>query len=128
MTDRQYYAIKGYLSDYLNFDKITYDLIMTFAKIRRLAKKHHRLAEYDCNGEGYVKGKFWRLDDEKAFSNIGTPEEKTIFTVESDKIEAKIQELAESIGLKADFQGDPRGATVILKTSRNQEIYPTIDL
>ena len=121
MKDNIYYLLKGYLSEYMT--DVTYEQVETFARIRRLAKKHHRLAEYDCNGEGIVKGKFYRLDGN--YKGAYLPDgETSIFTAESDKIEEKIKKLAESIGLTADFQGDPRGATVTLKASDNRTIYP----
>ena len=81
-------------------------------KIRRLAKKHHRLAEMDCNGEGWIKGTFYRLDGN--YTGAYVKDDVSIFTAESDKIEEKIQALAAEVGLRAEFQGDPRGATVKL--------------
>ena len=121
MKDNIYYLLKGYLSEYMN--NVTYEQVETFAKIRRLAKKHHRLAEYDCNGEGVVNGKFYRLDGE--YEGAYLPDgETSIFTAESDKIETKIRKLALSLGLAVEFQGDPRGATVILETTDNRTIYP----
>lgn len=91
--------------------------------IRRLALKHHRLAEMDCNGVGYVRGATFyagNIDDyarreygygvKSAYTVPGS--EDTIFTIESEKLEARIMALADSVGLVASFQGDPRGYTV----------------
>ena len=118
MTDRQYYLLKGYLAEYI--DNPTYKQVETFAKIRRLARKHHRLAEYDCNGEGIIRGKYYSLADKEGYLADG---ETSVFTAESDKIEQKITKLAETMGLTTEFQGDPRGATVKLHTNTS-EIYP----
>ena len=78
--------------------------------LRRLALKHHRLAEYDCNGEGYILGQFIRLDgsNPKAYVDADT----SIFTAVSDKIEAKINAICDRLGFRVEFQGDPRGYTV----------------
>jgi len=91
--------------------------------IRRLAKKHQRLAEMDCNGVGDIRGcthYAGNIDDyarreygygvRSAYTVPGS--EDTIFTIESEKLEARIMALADSIGLVASFQGDPRGYTV----------------
>ena len=84
-----------------------------YMQIRRLAMRHHRLAEMDCNGEGYIRGQFYRCDGSTPGAYVS--EDVTIFTAESDKIETKITKLAQSIGLSVDYQGDPRGYTVNLK-------------
>lgn len=108
MKHNQYYLIAGYLQDMAG-QWIDRDIAETLAKVKRLARKHNRLAEYDCNGEGYVNGKFWRLDDKAAY--VGG---ESIFTRESDKVEAKIKALADGLGMAVKFQGDPRGYTVRL--------------
>ena len=81
-----------------------------YMQIRRLAMRHHRLAEMDCNGEGSIRGRFYRLDQPEGYVS----EDVSVFTAESDKVEAKITSLASSVGLAAGFQGDPRGCTVTL--------------
>ena len=93
--------------------------------IPRLAKKHHRLAEMDCNGVGYVKGSMYYngvIDDyarrEYGFgvkSAYFSPDvEVTIFDVESEKVQDKIEDLVSQLGAdwRVEFQGDPRGNTV----------------
>ena len=95
--------------------------------IRRLALKHHRLAEMDCNGYGYLKGYSYyagNIDDyarreygysvRSAYTDPKRPED-TVFTIESDKLEIRIVPLADKIGLVVSFQGDPRGRTVKLE-------------
>lgn len=101
--------------------------ITQYFKIRRLAKKHHRLAKMDCNGEGVLRGYTYTRGnvegkDRWKISAYLRDGETTIFTAESDKVEAKISELALSIGLLASFQGDPRGNTVKLETGDGREI------
>ncbi len=82
-------------------------------KISRLAKKHQRQCTNDCNGEGVVNGKFYRCDGTTPGTYI--EEKKTIFTAETEKIEAKIKKLiSEKPKFSVKFQGDPRGATVKL--------------
>lgn len=78
--------------------------------LRRLARKHHRLAEMECNGEGCVKGIYYRLDGSTPGAYVS--EDVSIFSAESDKVEVKIKKIAEKIGLTVEFQGDPRGYTV----------------
>lgn len=78
--------------------------------LRRLARKHHRLAEMECNGEGRVKGIYYRLDGSTPGAYVS--EDVSIFSAESDKVEVKIKKIAEKIGLTVEFQGDPRGYTV----------------
>lgn len=93
--------------------------------IRRLAKKHHRLAEMDCNGEGVIRGQryYGGQIDEWAKREYGysvksayVSEDQTIFDVESEKVQAKIEKLVSELGKewKLEFQGDPRGNTVKL--------------
>jgi hypothetical protein len=109
---RKYFEILGRLNGHAPDDyearRVYMSALMT---IRRLERKVQRLAEADCNGEGYVGGKFYRLDGSTPGAYIG---EDSVFTVASEKIEAKIKVLADSVGLKTEFQGDPRGYTVRL--------------
>lgn len=85
--------------------------------LRRLAKKHHRLAEMACNGEGVIRGQFYSM---AVGGGIPIPctktayvsDDMTVFDVESDKVEAKIKAICDRLGLRVEFQGDPRGYTV----------------
>lgn len=107
-----------------------YDLIR---KIARLARKHQRQSENDCNGVGYVNGQVYycgQIDlyakEEYGYnvkSAYASNEETSIFNLEAEKIEEKIKSLlleknqceisAHSLW-RVEFQGDPRGATVKL--------------
>ena len=106
--------------------------------IRRLANKHHRLAEMGCNGEGVIRGVHYysgAIDDyaKRTYgygvkSSYLTPEDletgEDVFDKESVKVEAKIKALTEELPYDAkrgqlypwrvEFQGDPRGNTVKL--------------
>lgn len=85
-----------------------YDDYAIAKKVKRLAAKHLRLCEYDCNGEGWVKGKFYRCDNSAAY--VG---EETVFYVESLAIEGKIEKIITD-NFRVEFQHDPRGSTVKL--------------
>jgi hypothetical protein len=96
--------------------------------LRRLANKHRKLAEMDCNGVGVVRGRVYY----SGMSYGETPDayevreygygvrsayldkdtEETIFDTESDKVRAKIEAVCARLGLRVEFQGDPRGYTV----------------
>ena len=103
-----------------NFDSQDYNLIR---KVSRLAKKHERLCEMACNGEGYIKGSFYYTGaiDDYAKQTYGVnvksaylDEETTVFQLEADKIEEKIIALTDKTNFKVEFQHDPRGNTVKL--------------
>lgn len=116
-----------------NADDVLVEKLLT---IRRLAKKHHRLAEMDCNGEGVIRGVHYyngTIDDyarreygqgvKSAYvvrsGTLNDPklaEETTVFDVESEKVQDKIIDLVKKLGKgwKVEFQGDPRGNTVKL--------------
>lgn len=107
-------------------------MIPDMLTLRRLAKKHHRLAEMDCNGEGVIRGQHYyngTIDDyarreygyhvKSAYRVLSTTlkdprlaEETTIFNIESEKVEGKIKAICDRLGLRVEFQGDPRGCTV----------------
>lgn len=105
-------------------------IIQTFLTIRRLALKHHRLAEMSCNGEGVIRGQFYStsatrvadgafiksayVDCSQLAHRHNKCEEFTIFEVQSSHVEAKIRALCAKIGFTVEFQGDPRGNTVKL--------------
>lgn len=99
-----YFGQKNKDFDYQDFDVIK--------KIARLAHKHQRQCENDCNGEGWVKGEFFRCDGSMAGSYVNGGE-TTIFYVEIIKIEEKIRKLLTK-GFVVEFQRDPRGNTVKL--------------
>lgn len=92
--------------------------------IRRLAKKHHRLAEMECNGEGIIRGVHYYNGtiDDYARSIYGqgvrsafVGEENNVFDLEAEKIAEKIEALIKQLpgnGWRVEFQGDPRGCTV----------------
>lgn len=95
-----------------------------FDSIRRLARKHHRLQEMECNGYGYTNGYTYytgAIDEwakkqygsfvRSAYTNPKRPED-TVFTLQTEIIEAKIKALAVSLNAVIEFQHDPRGATV----------------
>ena len=105
------------------------DFMGAFDSIRRLARKHHRLAEMSCNGVGYVRGNTYyagKIDDwsrreygadirSAYITTQDWDQDQNIFDSESLKIEVKIKKIAEAAfnGLALiDFQGDPRGYTV----------------
>jgi hypothetical protein len=107
----RYFALMGKLS--IHKIELTEELWNGLQKVRRLAKRHDRLAEMDCNGEGYVRGKFYRCDGSvpSAYMPDG---ETTIFDAESEKVAAKITAICKPLRIKPEFQGDPRGYTVRL--------------
>lgn len=93
------------------------EILPTLLTLRRLANKQHKLAEMDCNGEGVVRGRFYSCSPyhslkSAASAYLDKDGEKTIFTAESNKVEAKIQGICDRLGLRVEFQGDPRGYTV----------------
>lgn len=91
--------------------------------ISRLAKKHHHLAEYACNGEGWVRGQRYTLGKPENGSLSGYKWDRkspfldadtSIFDVESGKAEDAITALVRQLGSEwsVEYQGDPRGNTV----------------
>lgn len=92
-------------------------------QIKRLARKHHKMAIASCNGYGVVRGQVYyhgTIDDyakrtygqsvKTAYTVPG--DEETIFDRESDRIREKLITLGNKLGLYLEFQGDPRGQTV----------------
>ena len=125
MLQSKFYQYYGYMA-YITCELITWDQAKTIEGLKRLAKKHHRLAEMDCNGEGVIRGVHYyagAIDDyarrtygagvKSAYINDG---DEDVFSIESNKIRSKINNLVKALGDKfeAHFQGDPRGATVRL--------------
>lgn len=121
------------------------EMLPELLTLRRLANKHYRLAAMNCNGEGIVGGRFYRLDgsmpeayidQHKCETNICEYESHkywrenttghdapSIFEYESEKVEAKIKAIVERLGLRVEFQGDPREYTVkIFKGERFLDI------
>ena len=99
------------------------EITLKLLTIRQLAKKHHRLAEMDCNGEGWIRGQRYycgKIDDYAqreygaGVKSAYVAQDTMIFDVESDKVEAKIKDLVSQLGKgwAVEFQGDPRGNTV----------------
>ena len=107
--NKQYWIVRGKLAH----TELTQENIEALLTIRRMAKKHDRLAEMSCNGEGTVNGKWYRLDGSTPGAYIS--DDVTVFDVASDKLEEKIGEVVKGIkGVTVEFQGDPRGYTVKL--------------
>lgn len=92
-------------------------------KVARLAHKHQRQCENDCNGEGWIRGQFYRCD-----SKAGYVGENTVFYVERVKIENKIDSLVKWYDTKkqwrVEYQHDPRGCTVKL-FYEDEMVYPS---
>ena len=124
MTRNKFYSYYGYLH-YITGVLIIWEQAKIIEGLKRLAKKHHRLAEMDCNGEGVIRGVHYYAGaiDDYARRTYGAgvksayiKDDVSIFDIESDKIRDKIIDLVHALGDKfeAQFQGDPRGATVRL--------------
>lgn len=101
------------------------ECVSTLLTIRRLAKKHHRLAEMDCNGEGVIRGVHYyngTIDDYArrtyghGVKSAYAKDDVSVFDVESEKVSDKIKALVKTLGAgwHLEFQGDPRGNTVKL--------------
>ena len=124
MNQNKFYSYYGYMA-YITGVLITWDQAQIIDGLKRLTKKHHRLAEMDCNGEGVIRGVHYYAGaiDDYARRTYGAgvksayiKDDVSIFDIESDKIRDKITNLVHALGDKfeAHFQGDPRGATVRL--------------
>ena len=84
-------------------------------KIGRLAKKHHRLAEMYCNGEGWLRGEHYTLGTPVAGETSGiVGDDDNVFSINMEKIEKKIETLLVGHHVRVEFQNDPRGETVKL--------------
>jgi len=127
---KMYYQVSSQLGYDMHSDK-TDAVINALLAIKRLAKKHHRLAEMDCNGEGVVRGVHYyngTIDDYakrtygSGVKSAYVEDDVSVFDVESDKVQDKIKKLADSIGLVVEFHGDPRGNTVKLETKDGKYI------
>lgn len=93
-----------------DFDYKDMDVIK---QVRRLARKHNRQCENNCNGDGYIKGSYYRLDNDKAYIK----EDYNVFDQEIDRIERRILYILNplvNLKWKITFQHDPRGNTVKL--------------
>jgi hypothetical protein len=110
---KQYYRIYAELSR--RNIPVSDEIVQALLKVRRLAKKHERLAEMYCDGVGYVNGVTYYcgpIDEQTAgMKSAYIEEDWTIFEAESDKVEERITKTLPS-GFTASFQGDPRGYTV----------------
>jgi hypothetical protein len=98
-------------------------LAEAISKLRRLARKHHRVCEMECNGVGYLKGHTYyngAIDDyarrtygaSVKSAYLTEDMEETVFDKEYDRIADKVKAICQANGLTCEFQGDPRGATV----------------
>jgi hypothetical protein len=90
-------------------------------QIARLSKKHQRQCENSCNGYGVVNGQMYFSGqiDEYAKQAYGynvkssyVKDDISVFDVEIDKIEAKINRLVKNTKFTMEYQHDPRGWTV----------------
>lgn len=119
---KMYYRV----SEALNLDmhsENTNQNIKELMTLKRLAGKHHRLAEMSCNGEGSIRGKFYSWDSSKYATSPAISDDLDVFNVESDKVEAKIKAICDRLDLRVEFQGDPRGYTVkVFKDDRFLDI------
>lgn len=126
------WAIIGLLYHELNLEELpNFDAVESIYRLRRLAQKDQRIAVMDCNGEGWIRGihytnavpagdtnKVLGIHSRSAYLNKG--DEESIFTIEggkiADKIRSEIKILSKltNRSWEAEFQGDPRGATVRL--------------
>ena len=134
MNRKQHYMIFGILAKNMKRAVKMPDDIEAFEKLRRLARKHHRLAEMDCNGVGVLRGKTYYAGsiDKWAREQYGnnvlpayqhTDPDRSVFDVESDVLQGKILEIAHSFGFTVEFQGDPRGNTVKIYADNNKAQY-----
>ena len=90
-----------------NFDYEDFEIVK---KVKRLAVQHQRQCENDCNGEGWVKGKYYKNNSPDAYID-----DESIFNIVACEISAKIEKLiVDKKQFSVEFQGDPRGATVKL--------------
>lgn len=128
MNNKQYFYLQGLLHEYIQDKVFGREDVELFNKVRRLAKKHQRLAEMSCNGVGYVNGAmhYNGTIDEYAKRTYGAGvqsayinDDETVFDAESDKVQDKIKDICFKLGLDVEFQGDPRGNTVKVYYKRN---------
>lgn len=97
-------------------DVSTNERIDVCRKLSRYAHTHHRLAEAQCNGD-------WPAENgERVVTPCAKCESQWVPSTldkhgncKSCRIEASIAKLCTEYGFAADFQGDPRGATVTIK-------------
>lgn len=87
-------------------------------KIAKLARKHQKMQEMNCNGYGWMGGTFYTTGlvlEAALIKKVSAyiADDVTVFDVEAARLEKVIVRLAGS-EFAAEFQGDPRGATVRL--------------
>ena len=85
-----------------------YEDLLFVRKISRLATTHRRLCEMDANGEGHIRGKYYKADNPSAY--VG---EETVFFVEIENIEGRISALIQA-PFSVTYQGNCREKTVKL--------------
>lgn len=109
MNDRMYFMMVGLLHTVgIKSDR---QLVEAIYKVRNLTKKLHRQYEYDANGQGYVRGKFYRTDSPAGYVDENT----SVFQAEAERLEGQIAKTLSPYPIKVTFQPDPRGAPVILQ-------------
>lgn len=116
---KKLYTILGFLTRHTQAN-IPWDTCQTVKKVTNLAKAHQRQCENDCNGHGFIPRKGWfttanpQGTPNSAYLNNEPSIEytETVFDQEIAKIEDKIIKLLKTTCLSAEFQHDPRGATV----------------
>jgi hypothetical protein len=111
-TDYEWRLINS-VADETGIDRFT-SLPSIILSLRRAAKKLQRIAENECNGwpretTEIRDGKMYRfpVTDEKWQARDERAEENT---------KRRVQELCKENNLIAEFQGDPRGAVLSVKT------------
>lgn len=108
----------------INSRNKSYEILTIIKKIKKLAKKHHSLCEMDCNGEGWIDGKFYDCRNESGYTNSN--KDKTVFYSRIQETERKIiNALGRELSFDLKFQTDPRGWTVRIKY-KNEDISELI--
>lgn len=108
-------------------------MIKELLTLHKLAKKHRRLTEMGYNGNGVIRGQHYYNGtiDDYARKTYGhgvktayiTDTDTTIFDLESDKVQDKIETICKRLGLLVKFQWDPRGYTVkVYRSDRFMDI------
>lgn len=137
MTRKTFFLIYGYIH-HRTSASMGWDDVEKIQKVKRLANRHHALAEMDCNGVGWIRGvpyyngtidNWARQEHGARVKSAYIGEDETIFDVESEKVTKKIDALVATLPGKwqAVYQGDPRGATVRLILDGN-DITSMFDL
>ncbi len=105
--------------------------------VRRDAQRIHTIAEHECNGtlerceeEGRVDHRGKPMIVDKVYQVCGQDRPGPIRYYRTADRETpareRIEAAAKSIGATVEFQGDPRGWPVTIKTSDGRELSPPI--